>query len=78
MNYTIQADTDEFFVLKNDKQVPTETTGVTTIELPVEAVEDVPVASPQPAYAAPRAAPLENYRTTVPGEWFGGTSWSTK
>lgn len=72
MNYTIQADTDEFFVLKN-------VSPGTEVDLPVEIVEEAPVAPPEPVAPPhnPRAAPLENYRTTVPGEWFGGTAWAT-
>jgi hypothetical protein len=78
MNYTIQANADESFVLKNSKEDVVSSDAV--VESPPEVVEILPEPTPEPVAPPhnPRAAPLENYRTTVPGEWFGGTSWSTK
>ena len=55
-----------------------------TIPAKVEVINppivEAPVIPPQPSeyYPVPKPVPLDNYRSTDAGSYFGGTSWATK
>lgn len=84
MHVEIQASQDENFkidVVKFGEQfLATDGERVEIAETPEVAIEKIEEIQNTPvveAHRGPRPAPLDNFRSTDAGSFFGGTSWGT-